>query len=88
MSIRDEDFVSQVFVVNTHAWVLFFATSGLVYRLKTYRLPMATPQARGKAFVNLLPAGGGETISTILPMPVDEECWAISTSCSRRRTVR
>ncbi|MBC6439867.1 MAG: DNA gyrase subunit A [Rhodospirillales bacterium] len=75
MATRDEDFVSRVFVVNTHAWLLFFSTSGLVYRLKTYRLPMATPQARGKAFVNLLPLDEGETISTVLPMPLDEESW-------------
>ncbi len=75
MSIREEDVASQVFVVNTHAWVLFFATTGLVYRLKTYRLPMATPQARGKAFINLLPLGKGETISTVLPMLIDEESW-------------
>ncbi len=75
MATRVEDFVSQVFVVNTHAWVLFFATSGIVYRLKTYRLPMATPQARGKAFVNLLPLDPQTTISTVLPMPLDEETW-------------
>ncbi len=75
MSIRDEDVVNQVFVVNTHAWVLFFATSGLVFRLKTYRLPMATPQARGKAFVNLLPLDDGETISTVMPMPIDQASW-------------
>ena len=76
MATRDEDFVDRVFIVNTHAWVLFFSTSGLVYRLKTYRLPMATPQARGKAFVNLLPLRPGETISAVLPMPLDEESWA------------
>ncbi len=75
MATREEDFVSRVFVVNTHAWVLFFSTSGLVYRLKTYRLPMATPQSRGKAFVNLLPLREGETVSAVLPMPIDEESW-------------
>ena len=75
MATRDEDFVSRVFVVNTHAWMLFFSSSGLAYRLKTYRLPMATPQARGKAFVNLLPLEENETISTVLPMPVNEDDW-------------
>jgi DNA gyrase subunit A len=75
MATRDEDFVSRVFVVNTHAWVLFFSSSGISYRLKTYRLPMATPQARGKAFVNLLPLEEGETVSTVLPMPLDEDSW-------------
>ena len=75
MATRDEDFVARVFVVNTHAWVLFFSTSGLAYRLKTYRLPMATPQARGKAFVNLLPLRKEEAISAVLPMPLDEGGW-------------
>ncbi len=75
MATREEDFVIRVFVVNTHAWVLFFSSSGLAYRLKTYRLPMAEPQARGKAFVNLLPLQEGETVSTVLPMPVDEASW-------------
>ena len=76
MSTRDEDFVSQVFVVNTHTPVLFFSTAGQVYKLKVYRLPQAAPQARGKALVNLLPLTDGETISTILPMPEDEDEWA------------
>ena len=76
MSTRDEDFVSQVFVVNTHTPVLFFSTAGKVYKLKVYRLPQAAPQARGKALVNLLPLAAGETISTILPMPEDEDEWA------------
>ena len=75
MSTRDEDFVSQVFVVNTHTPVLFFSTAGKVYKLKVYRLPQAAPQARGKALVNLLPLADGETISTILPMPEDEDEW-------------
>ena len=76
MSTRNEDFVSQVFVVNTHTPVLFFSTAGKVYKLKVYRLPQLAPQALGKALVNLLPLADGETISTILPMPEDEEDWA------------
>ena len=75
MATRAQDFVARVFVVNTHAWVLFFSTSGLAYRLKTYRLPMATPQARGKAFVNLLPLAKDEAVSVVLPMPLDENDW-------------
>ncbi|MGD9536095.1 MAG: DNA gyrase subunit A [Alphaproteobacteria bacterium] len=76
MSTREEDFVSQVFVVNTHTPVLFFSTAGKVYKLKVYRLPAAAPQARGKALVNLLPLAPGETISTLLPMPEDEASWS------------
>ena len=75
MRLKDDDFVSRVFVVNTHTPVLFFSTAGKVYKLKVYRLPVAEPQARGKALVNLLPLSEGETISTILPMPEDEEAW-------------
>ena len=75
MSTREEDFVSQVFVLNTHTPVLFFSTAGKVYKLKVYRLPAAAPQARGKALVNLLPLSPGETISTLLPMPEDETTW-------------
>jgi DNA gyrase subunit A len=78
MATRDEDFVSQVFVTNTHTPVLFFSTRGMVYKSKVYRLPIGTPQARGKALVNLLPLSEGETISTVLPLPEDESTWAQS----------
>ncbi len=79
MSTRDEDFVSQVFVVNTHTPVLFFTSAGMVFKLKVYRLPLGSPQSRGKAMVNLLPLGPGETISTLMPLPEDESTW--STLC-------
>ncbi len=75
MATRDEDFVNQVFVVNTHTPVLFFSSKGMVYTLKVYRLPLGTPQARGKALVNLLPLDEDETISTLMPMPEDEASW-------------
>ncbi|MGB0748183.1 MAG: DNA gyrase subunit A [Magnetospiraceae bacterium] len=75
MSTRDEDAVSQVFVANTHTPVLFFSSAGMAYRLKVYRLPLGTPQARGKAMVNLLPLDEGEFITTVMPMPEDEETW-------------
>jgi DNA gyrase subunit A len=75
MSTRDEDFVSQVFVCNTHTPVLFFSSRGIAYKLKVYQLPQGTPQARGKALVNLLPLQPGETITTAMPMPEDEDTW-------------
>ena len=75
MRTKDEDFVSQVYVCNTHTPVLFFSSRGIVYRLKVYRLPEGTPQARGKALVNLLPLEDGETITTVMPMPEDEKTW-------------
>jgi DNA gyrase subunit A len=77
MAIREEDFLSQVFVASTHAPVLFFTSSGRVYKLKVHRLPLGTPQARGRPMVNLLPnLVPGETISTVMPLPEDEESWA------------
>jgi len=75
MSTRDEDFVSQVFVVNTHTPVLFFSSSGMVYKLKVYRLPLGTPQARGKPMINMFPLNQGETITTLMPLPEDETAW-------------
>jgi DNA gyrase subunit A len=76
MAMREEDFLSQVFVASTHAPVLFFTSSGRVYKLKVHRLPLGTPQARGRPMVNLLPIADGETISTVMPLPEDEESWA------------
>jgi len=76
MSTRDEDFVTQVFVVNTHTPVLFFSSTGKVYKLKVYRLPLGTPQARGKALINLLPLDKDETITTMMPLPEDEDSWS------------
>ncbi|MGH6720284.1 MAG: DNA gyrase subunit A [Alphaproteobacteria bacterium] len=72
MATREEDFVTQVLVANTHDSLLFFSTRGRVYRLKVYLLPIGTPQARGKALVNLLPLDSGETISTVLALSEDE----------------
>jgi DNA gyrase subunit A len=76
MATRDEDFVSRLFVADTHRPVLFFSTRGTVYKTKVYKLPEGTPQSRGKALVNLLPLQEGEKISTVLPLPADEASWA------------
>ncbi len=75
MATRDEDFVSQVYVANTHQPVLFFSSTGMVYKMKVYKLPVGTPQARGKALINLLPLDPGETISTTMALPEDEAGW-------------
>ncbi|MCZ6509862.1 MAG: DNA gyrase subunit A [Alphaproteobacteria bacterium] len=75
MATRDEDFVSQVFVLNTHTPVLFFSSRGMVYKMKVYKLPLGSPQGRGKALVNLLPLTDGETITTLMPLPEDEDSW-------------
>jgi DNA gyrase subunit A len=76
MATREDDFVSYLFVANTHTPVLFFSSRGIVYKLKVWRLPLGAPQARGKAFVNLLPLAEGETISAVMPMPEDEASWS------------
>jgi len=75
MSTRDEDFVKDVFVASTHAIILFFSSRGMVYQLKVYRLPSGSPQARGKAMINLLPLEEGETISTVMMLPENEDSW-------------
>ena len=75
MATRDEDFVARLFVASTHQPVLFFSSAGQVYKEKVWRLPLAAPQSRGKALVNLLPLEAGERITTIMPLPEDEASW-------------
>jgi DNA gyrase subunit A len=76
MATKDEDAVTKLFVTSTHTPVLFFSTHGKVYRLKVWRLPEGAPQARGRPMINLLPLAEGESISTVLPLPEDEEEWS------------
>jgi len=76
MQTREEDFVARLFVASTHAPVLYFSSRGKVYKEKVWRLPIAAPQARGKALINILPLQQGETITTIMPLPEDEASWA------------
>jgi len=75
MQTREEDFVSRLFVASTHTPVLFFSSRGQVYKEKVWRLPMAAPNARGKALINILPLEQGERITTIMPLPEDESTW-------------
>jgi DNA gyrase subunit A len=75
MQTRDEDFVTRLFVASTHSPVLFFSSRGQVYKEKVWRLPLTTPQARGKALINILPLEQGENITTIMPLPEDEKTW-------------
>ncbi len=75
MATRDEDFVARLFVATTHQPVLFFSSAGQVYKEKVWRLPLALPQSRGKALINLLPLDAGERITTIMPLPEDEQSW-------------
>lgn len=75
MTTRDEDFVTRLFVLNTHTPVLFFSSRGIVYKEKVWRLPIGTPTSRGKALINMLPLEPGERITTIMPLPEDESTW-------------
>ena len=75
MQTREEDFVSRLFVASTHTPVLFFSSRGRVYKEKVWRLPQAAPQARGKALINILPLDQGELVTTVMPLPEDEQTW-------------
>ncbi len=75
MAMKDEDFATRLFVANTHTPVLFFSSRGIVYKEKVWRLPIGTPQSKGKALINMLPIEPGERITTIMPLPEDETTW-------------
>ncbi|WP_421792125.1 DNA gyrase subunit A [Hyphobacterium sp.] len=75
MSMKDEDFVSTLFVANTHVPLLFFSSDGMVYKSKTWRLPIGAPNTRGKALVNIFPLEEGVTITSVMALPEDESEW-------------
>jgi DNA gyrase subunit A len=75
MSTKDEDVITELFVTSTHTPVLFFSTAGKVYRMKVWKLPEGGPNTRGRPMINLLPLAPGETISTVLPLPENEDDW-------------
>jgi len=72
---RGDDVVIRSFNAHTHQWVLFFSSGGKAYREKVWRLPEASPTAKGRALVNLLPDLGQDTITAVLPLPQDETLW-------------
>jgi len=76
MATKEEDVVTTLFVANTHTQLLFFTTDGMVYKLKTWRLPLGSRTAKGKAIVNILPIPTGVTIAAIMPVDRPEEDWA------------
>ncbi|MFL5315657.1 MAG: DNA gyrase subunit A [Microvirga sp.] len=75
MQTREEDFVTRLFVANTHTPVLFFSSLGQVYKEKVWRLPLAAPNAKGRFLRGMLPLEEGERITTIMPLPEDEASW-------------
>ena len=76
MTTKEDDVVTTLFVANTHTQLLFFSTDGMAYKLKTWRLPLAGRNAKGKAIVNILPIAQGVSIAAILPVDRDEADWA------------
>ncbi|MFW7270179.1 DNA gyrase subunit A [Gluconacetobacter sp. Hr-1-5] len=72
---RGDDIVVRSFNAHTHQWVLFFSSGGKAYREKVWRLPEASPTAKGRALINLLPDLGGDSITAVLPLPQDETLW-------------
>ncbi|WP_282603286.1 DNA gyrase subunit A [Paracoccus sp. PARArs4] len=75
MATKEDDVVTTLFVANTHTELLFFTTDGMVYRLKTWRLPLGGRTARGKAIVNILPIDGGVSIAALMPVDAPETEW-------------
>ncbi len=75
MATKEEDVVTTLFVANTHTQLLFFTTDGMVYKLKTWRLPLGNRTAKGKAIVNILPIPTGVSIAAIMPVDRPEEEW-------------
>jgi len=75
MATKEEDVVTTLFVANTHTQLLFFTTDGMVYKLKTWRLPQGGRTAKGKAIVNILPIPAGVSVAAIMPVDAPEEEW-------------
>ncbi|MEM7268393.1 MAG: DNA gyrase subunit A [Pseudomonadota bacterium] len=75
MTTKDDDFVTTLFVANTHTPILFFTTDGIVYKLKTWRLPLGSRTTKGKAVVNVLPVQPGVSIAAMMPVDAPEEEW-------------
>ncbi|MFT4013429.1 MAG: DNA gyrase subunit A [Paracoccus sp. (in: a-proteobacteria)] len=75
MATKEDDVVTTLFVANTHTELLFFTTDGMVYRLKTWRLPLGGRTAKGKAIINILPIQQGVSIAALLPMDAPEKDW-------------
>lgn len=75
LSMKEEDITTKLFVGSTHTPLLFFSNTGQVYRLKLYKLPLGSPQSKGRPLVNILPLAENEKITNIMPMPENEEEW-------------
>ncbi|WP_395877637.1 DNA topoisomerase (ATP-hydrolyzing) subunit A [Ehrlichia muris] len=72
-AIKEEDVITNLFVVNTHTSVLFFSNIGRVYKLKVYKLPLGEPTSRGRSLVNIFPLSENESITSVMPLPDNVE---------------
>jgi len=72
---RDEDYVVQIFTANSHTPIMFFSTQGLVYKLKAWKIPQGSGTSKGKTLFNLLPLKSHQSISSIMPLPENENEW-------------
>ena len=75
---KEEDFVTDMFVVNSHDDLMFFSNLGKVYVLKAYNIPEAGRQNKGRALVNLLPLEADEKINTILKFERDDSAYLVN----------
>lgn len=76
LSMNEADITTHLFISNTHTPVLFFSNIGKVYKLKVYKLPLGSPTAQGRAFVNIFPLAENEKITNVMTLPEDEASWA------------
>ncbi len=72
---REDDVVIRSFVAHTHQFVLFFTSRGIAFREKVWQLPEASPTARGRSLRQVLNLQDGETVTAVLPLPLDESLW-------------
>ncbi|MEM7616995.1 MAG: DNA gyrase subunit A [Pseudomonadota bacterium] len=75
VNMKNEDATAKIYIANTHTPMLFFSNQGKVYKTKLYKLPLGSPQSRGRALVNIFPLQSGEVITNIMTMPEDEKNW-------------
>ncbi|CDC01722.1 dNA gyrase subunit A [Eubacterium sp. CAG:202] len=78
MSRREEDVATEMFVINSHDYVLFFTDKGRVYRLKCYEVPEGSRQSKGMNIANLLPIAADEKVTSMIRVPeFDEEKYLV-----------
>ena len=75
METLDDDSVAKIFVANTLSPILFFTSSGKVFRIKAYQIPETAPRARGRAIINFIKINSGDVLEEVMPLPVNKDEW-------------